>query len=393
MTQHTTPRIALVTGAARRIGRAIALRLAAEGWQVGVHHNGSTADAAETVAAIEARGGAAVALSADLADPAAATGLVPACVAALGPPSCLVNNASLFLPDAIGTLGLELWERHQAINLRAPVLLAQAFARHLPDGIEGNIVNLIDQRVWKPTPLFFSYAIAKNGLLAANTMLAQALAPRIRVNAIGPGPVLPSIHQTPEQFAQECRALPLEHGTTPEEIAEAVVFLLGARAMTGQMIALDGGQHLAWQSPELAASSGGIARRVAPANPQPASGPVFGIRHVLIKDLELMTMIGVHDAERRAPQRVLVTVDLAVRENGPASGDRLEDVLDYAVIVGRIEQTVTAGHINLVETLAERVAAVCLDDPRVASVQVRIEKPDVIANAGSVGVEIRRAKG
>ncbi len=385
------PRIALVTGAARRIGRAIALRLAARGWQVGVHHNNSAADAAEVVAAIEAHGGRAVALTADLADPAAVETLIPACLAALGAPSCLINNASLFLPDEIGTLGLDLWERHQAINLRAPVMLAQAFAAALPPGVEGNIINLIDQRVWKPTPLFFSYAVAKSGLYAANTMLAQALAPRIRVNAIGPGPSLPSIHQSAEQFAAECRALPLEHGASPEEIADAVMFLLSAHAMTGQMIALDGGQHLAWQTPELAASSGGAVRAAVPASQAPV--PAFGIRHVLIKDLELLTMIGVHDAERRAPQRVLVNVDLSVRETGPASGDRLDDVLDYSVIVGKIEETVKAGHINLVETLAERVAAVCLEDARVTTAEVRIEKPDVIANAGSGGVEIRRSRG
>ena len=391
MTNTTTePRIALVTGAGRRIGRAIALRLAAEGWQVGVHHNNSAADAAEVIATIEAHGGSAVALTADLADPAAVAGLIPACVTTLGAPSCLINNASLFLPDEVGGLSLDLWERHQAINLRAPVMLAQAFAAALPAGVAGNIINLIDQRVWKPTPLFFSYAIAKSGLYAANTMLAQALAPCIRVNAIGPGPSLPSIHQSAEQFAAECRALPLEHGASPEEIAGAVVFLLSAHAMTGQMIALDGGQHLAWQTPELAASSGGALRAAVPASQ--ASGPAFGIRHVLIKDLELMTMIGVHDAERRAPQRVLVNVDLSVREAGPASGDRLDDVLDYSVIVGKIEETVKAGHINLVETLAERVAAVCLEDARVTTAEVRIEKPDVIANAGSVGVEIRRVR-
>ena len=390
-TTQNLPRIALVTGAGRRIGRAIALRLAAEGWQVGVHHNGSGADAAEVVAEIEGGGGRAAALAANLADPGQVEGLIAACVAALGSPSCLINNASLFLPDEVGGLTLDLWERHQAINLRAPVMLAQAFAAALPAGVEGNIVNLIDQRVWKPTPHFFSYAIAKSGLLAATTMLAQALAPRIRVNAIGPGPVLPSIHQTAEQFAAECLALPLEHGTSPQEIADAVVFLLSARAMTGQMIALDGGQHLAWQTPEQASSSAG-ALRSAQASPRP-SAPPFGIRHVLIKDLELMTMIGVHDAERRAPQRVLVNVDLSVREAGPASGDRLDDVLDYSVIVGKIEDTVKAGHINLVETLAERVAAVCLEDARVTTAQVRIEKPDVIANAGSVGVEIRRSRG
>ncbi len=393
---HHTTRIALVTGAGRRIGRAIALQLAASGWQIAIHHHRSKVEALEVAGLIEAAGGRAVLLGADLADPAQVAGLIPACVAALGAPSCLVNNASLFLPDEVGGLELELWERHQAINLRAPVMLAQDFARALPAGIEGNIINIIDQRVWKLTPLFFSYAIAKSGLYAATQMLAQALAPRIRVNAIGPGPAAVSIHQSPAQYAAECKALLLEHGTNPTEIAEAVCFLLSAPSVTGQMIALDGGQHLAWQTPELASGSGrGVPRAAVPPprNAAPAATPFVGIRHVLIKDLELNTMIGVHDAERRAPQRVLVNVDLAVREQGPSDTDQLTTVLDYSEVVARIEETVKAGHINLVETLAERVAVACLSDPRVLNVRVRIEKPDVIANAGSVGVEIQRARG
>jgi NAD(P)-dependent dehydrogenase (short-subunit alcohol dehydrogenase family) len=152
----------------------------------------------------------------------------------------------LFLEDRLESIEPEQWDRHLNINLRAPVLLAQAFARGLPLAAEGCIINIIDQRVWRPTPEFFSYTISKTALWTATRMLAQALAPRIRVNAIGPGPALKNIHQTEAEFAGEVGSTLLRRGTTPEEIASTVRFILDARAMTGQMIALDGGQHLVW---------------------------------------------------------------------------------------------------------------------------------------------------
>ncbi|MEZ5849914.1 MAG: SDR family oxidoreductase [Hyphomicrobiaceae bacterium] len=173
------------------------------------------------------------------------------CAARLGPLTCLVNNAAVFLDDRMGTIDAAQWDRQHAINLRAPVLLAQAFAAQLPEGADGLVVNMIDQRVWKPTPQFFSYGVAKAGLWAATRTMAQALAPRIRVNAIGPGPVLRSVHQSEADFAQEQAATPLGRGTSGEEIARAVRFLIDAPAMTGQMIALDGGQHLAWRTPDI----------------------------------------------------------------------------------------------------------------------------------------------
>ena len=246
----------LITGGARRIGRAIALDFAGRGWQVGIHFNTSAPEAARLVREITGNGGRAAALQADLADATAASGLVAQCAAALGPPICLVNNASLFLSDTIATLDASQWDQQMAVNLRAPALLAQSFAAHLPKSVNGNIVNIIDQRVWKPTPHFFSYSVAKAGLWWITQTLAQALAPRIRVNGIGPGPVLASTHQTPEQFDRQRAATPLERGSTAEEIAAAIRFILDAPAMTGQMIALDGGQHLAWCTPDVTSLTG-----------------------------------------------------------------------------------------------------------------------------------------
>jgi len=244
----------LITGAARRIGRAIALQLVAAGWQIGVHYNRSQAEADALVGEILGQGGRAAAFQADLSSWSDTSELIPACGAELGTVRCLINNASIFERDEIENLTETGWERHHAVNLRAPVQLAQAFAAALPEGLEGNIINIVDQRVWRPTPLFFSYTVSKAGLWMATQTLAQALAPSIRVNAIGPGPTLPSPRQSEEAFERQQRAVPLGRGPSPDEIAGAVGFILDAPSMTGQMIALDGGQHLAWQTADILGS-------------------------------------------------------------------------------------------------------------------------------------------
>ncbi len=240
------PGAALITGAAKRIGRVIARRLAAEGWAVGVHYHRSRDAAEALVAEIIGSGGRAAALDADLAREAEVMTLVPRAAAALGPLGCLVNNASIFENDLALTVTRESWDRHLETNLRAPFVLMQAFARQLPTGMVGAIVNIIDERVWNLTPYFVSYTLSKAGLWTLTQTLALAYAPRIRVNAIGPGPTLPSPRQSEEQFRRQYETMPLRRATHPEEIAAAVSFILAAPAMTGQMIALDGGQHLGW---------------------------------------------------------------------------------------------------------------------------------------------------
>ena len=243
------PRAALVTGAGRRIGRAIALDLARHGWAIALHCNLSEQDTALLAHEIEALGGQAVALKADLAVESESAALVPRAVEALGPLGCLVNNASVFNHDDVESASRDSWDKHIETNLRAPLVLTQAFARALPEPQGGAVVNLLDQRVWSLTPHFLSYTVSKSALWTLTRTLALALAPRIRVNAIGPGPVLPSARQTQAQFDAQCASLPLGRGATPEEIAEGVRYLVAARSMTGQMLALDGGQHLGYAQP------------------------------------------------------------------------------------------------------------------------------------------------
>ncbi len=240
------PRTALVTGGGRRLGRAISLALAGAGFRVGIHCHASRDEAAQLADEITAGGGAATVLPADLADEAATAGLIERATAALGPIGVLVNNASVFERDEWDDATRASWDRHLEPNLRAPFVLTQALGRALPAEAEGAVINLLDQRVWSLTPHFVSYTVSKAALWALTQQMALALAPRIRVNAIGPGPALPSARQSAEQFARQAASVPLRHGTSPEEVGRAVLALLALPSVTGQMLALDGGQHLQW---------------------------------------------------------------------------------------------------------------------------------------------------
>ena len=241
----------LITGAAKRIGRQLALDLAASGYDIAIHYNESANEAEEVAASIRAIGSRAALVQGDLADDDIAERLIGSATGQLGALSALINNASIFEMDQMGDVSLASWQRHMDINLRAPVMLAQAFAKVLPADASGNIINIVDQRVWKLNPRFFSYTLSKSGLWTATRTLAQALAPRIRVNAIGPGPALPSARMSDAEFAKQESLTLLGRGTSPQEISEAAKFILSQPALTGQMIALDGGQHLAWQTKDV----------------------------------------------------------------------------------------------------------------------------------------------
>lgn len=251
---------ALVTGAGKRLGRAMALYLARRGFDLAVHYASSAEDAEATAAEIRALGRKAVTLQADLLDEAQVETLVPRAVAALGPLTVLVNNASIFEYDRIDTATRRSWDRHMESNLRAPYVLTQAFARQCPPAAldamgepraQALVVNLIDQRIWKPTPEFSTYTIAKMGLWALTQTAAQGLAPGIRVNAIGPGPTLQGARQSADHFARQRAATILKRGANPEDIVAALGFFLDSPAVTGQMIAVDGGQHLGWRTPDV----------------------------------------------------------------------------------------------------------------------------------------------
>ena len=244
---------ALVTGAGRRIGRALALEAARAGYDVAIHHRASADEAEETAADVRALGRRAALVRADLSDETETGGLIAQASEALGPVPLLVNCASAFEDDRVGGLSRQTWDLHLETNLRAPVVLAEAFAAALPADRTGLVINIIDQRVWRPNPQFFSYSLSKAGLWWATQTLAQALAPRIRVNAIGPGPVLPSVHQAPGEFEAEAAGTLLQRRATPDEIAGALRYLIDATSVTGQMIAVDGGQHLGWKTPDIVA--------------------------------------------------------------------------------------------------------------------------------------------
>jgi len=251
---------ALVTGGGKRLGRAMAIYLARRGMDVAVHYAGSAEAAADTVAEIEALGVRAVALQADLLDEAATAGLIGQAREALGPLSVLINNASIFEYDRIETATRESWDRHMGSNLRAPFVLTQHFAAQAPKAVKDTngepeaqavVVNMIDQRVRKLTPEFMTYTIAKMGLWAFTQTAAQGLAPDIRVNAIGPGPTLIGARQSAAHFAAQRQNTVLERGANPADIVAALGFILESPALTGQLLCMDGGQHLAWKTPDI----------------------------------------------------------------------------------------------------------------------------------------------
>jgi NAD(P)-dependent dehydrogenase (short-subunit alcohol dehydrogenase family) len=236
---------ALVTGAARRIGKAMAEGLAKDGHPVVIHYHFS-ADAAEKLAGeINAAGGRAAAIGCDLGDPAERDKLIAKAAEPFGPLGVLINNASIFKPDTPGAPDAKQWHDHFAVHVEAPAFLSAQFAEQLPEGTDGNVINMIDERVWRLSPQFYSYSLSKSALWTATRTMAVAFAPRIRVNAIGPGPSLKEEGQSEAEFLAAQKSLPLQHSPELAEFQSAVRFILGASSMTGQMIALDGGKHLA----------------------------------------------------------------------------------------------------------------------------------------------------
>jgi NAD(P)-dependent dehydrogenase (short-subunit alcohol dehydrogenase family) len=233
-----------VTGAARRIGRAIALALARDGWDVAVHFSASESDAFATARAIEALGRRAAAIRADLTDAGVAARLLDECAEALGPVGCVVNNASLFEYDEAQSFTPALFERLMRVNAAAPIELARQLHVRLRDGERGVAINLLDQKLWNPNPDFFSYTLSKSALREATRLLARALAPKLRVVAVAPGITLPSARQTAEEFAAAHARTPLGRSSTPEDVAGAVVYAARAGALTGATLLIDGGQHM-----------------------------------------------------------------------------------------------------------------------------------------------------
>ena len=243
--------VALVTGGAKRIGAAIARGLAEAGFTVAIHYRSSADEATALAAEIEADGGRAAIFQADLADMAACEALIDDVAAKLGPVRLLVNNASSFEPDSPEAPDWTKWEKHFDIHLKAPVALISRFAAVLPAGDDGVAVNVIDQRVWRLNPRFFSYTLSKSALWAATQTMAQGLAPRVRVNALGPGPTMKNDRQSDADFSQQTDAVLLGHGPSLEEFSRTILYLWEAKSVTGQMIAIDGGQHLAWETEDV----------------------------------------------------------------------------------------------------------------------------------------------
>ena len=245
-----TPGVAIVTGGSKRIGKSIVKKLSFLGWKVIIHYNSNKNDALSLQKEIQKKGGAASIIKANLNSLKATEELISKSEKKFGKLTLLVNNASIFENDSVHSLTIDTWDIHNNVNTRAPLLLSQSFAKLLPKKEPGVIINIIDQRVFSPRPDFISYSSSKNSLFWLTKVLAQALSPKIRVCAIGPGPTLKGARQTDNDFKNQSQSVPLGNGSSPEDISQAIEFILNASSFTGQMITLDGGEHLDWIKPE-----------------------------------------------------------------------------------------------------------------------------------------------
>ena len=241
-----TPGVAIVTGGSKRIGKSIVKKLSFLGWKVIIHYNSNKNDALSLQKEIQKKGGAASIIKANLNSSKAAEELISKSEKKFGKLTLLVNNASIFENDSVHSLTIDTWDIHNNVNTRAPLLLSQSFAKLLPKKEPGVIINIIDQRVFSPRPDFISYSSSKNSLFWLTKVLAQALSPKIRVCAIGPGPTLKGARQTDNDFKNQSQSVPLGNGSSPEDISQAIEFILNSSSFTGQMITLDGGEHLEW---------------------------------------------------------------------------------------------------------------------------------------------------
>ena len=245
-----TPGVAIVTGGSKRIGKSIVKKLSFLGWKVIIHYNSNKNDALSLQKEIQKKGGAASIIKANLNSSKATEELISKSEKKFGKLTLLVNNASIFENDSVHSLTIDTWDIHNNVNTKAPLLLSQSFAKPLPKKEPGVIINIIDQRVFSPRPDFISYSSSKNSLFWLTKVLAQALSPKIRVCAIGPGPTLKGARQTDNDFKNQSQSVPLGNGSSPEDISQAIEFILNASSFTGQMITLDGGEHLDWIKPE-----------------------------------------------------------------------------------------------------------------------------------------------
>lgn len=426
---HGAARVALVTGAGKRLGRGIALALARQGWDLGVHYATSEQEAQSTVAEIQSLGRRAVALKADLAQESQVLALLPELTRMLGPVQALVNNASRFVFDDAADFSQTSFLEHMVPNLAAPVLLARELHRLLLENagpapldgmpLDGVVVNLLDQKLYGYNPDFLSYSMTKAGLAAANTMLAQALAPRVRVVGVAPGLTLPSYLQEGDEFARaHAQHSPLGRCSDPEDVIAAVCFAIANRSMTGSVLVVDGGQHIRplprdvslmplAPAPDASNAAQGQARvRAAsdvPGTPEatstltdtnagaPVAAPVTAFQTVFLQGQRLDARIGVFEHEKGRTQPL--QVDLEVRVNAARftpRNDRLDEVFDYQAVRAAVLAVAASGHIQLLETFADRVLARILELPDVQGARIRISKFTAFEDCSAVGLVVER---
>ena len=303
---------------------------------------------------------------------------------------CLINNASLFENDKLENFTTDSWGQHLRTNLRTPALLSKEFAKNVK-GKNNNIINIIDQRVFKLTPYFFSYTISKTGLYTLTKTSAMSLAPKIRVNGIAPGPTIKNQRQSEKHFRKQYLATPLKRQVDVEQICNAVDFFIKNISITGQVLAIDSGQNLNWQTPDI------MGKRMKRSNFKivkiDKNKSLFNYeKKILINELILNLKLGYYDFEKKKPQKVKFSLEIDYEDKKPSSDKDIKSIVNYGTIVKLITKLVKKKHYNFLETLAEAVFDELFKDQRIAKIMLKIEKLEILKQCSSVGIQITKKR-
>ena len=381
----------IITGGATRIGAAIAEKLSGPNVEITIHYNRSKTKAENLKNKLQEFGTKVYLVKGDLSKEKDIHKIIKFSKSKMKFFDCLVNNASLFENDKLENFSSKSWEKHISINLKAPALLSKEFSKNI-QGKNNNIINIIDQRVFKLTPFFFSYTLSKTGLYTLTKTSAMSLSPKIRVNSIAPGPTIKNKRQSEKHFKSQYLATPLKKQVDVIEICNAVDFFLKNRSITGQVLAIDSGQSLNWQTPDIIKGKEWKKNNLKIIKIDKSKSLFNYEKKILINELLLDLKLGYYDFEKEKPQKVKFGLEIDYQDKKPSNDKDIKSIVNYSTIVKLITKLVKKKHYNFLETLAESVFDELFKDKRIAKIMLKIEKMEILKECSSVGIQITKKR-